>query len=139
MFFSRYPFAAFQVHFFSIFSLFAKRFVFFFFVSFRERASSLEKEKPWEKRFVCFSSMWMECFLFSFCSFLLRMGLIWWLVGWLVGWLAGWLVGCLARWLVDWLVGWLVGDNIGLFRWWKARVEGAAAGAGDGNYFLLGG
>lgn len=46
-----------------------------------------------------------------------------------VGWLAGWLVG--------WLIGWLVGDNVGLFRWWKAREEGAAAGAGDGNCFLL--
>lgn len=65
----------------------------------------------------------MECFFFLF-AFLLRMGLIWWLVGWVIGWLVGWLVG----WLAGWLFGWLVGDNVGLFRWWKAREEGAAAG-----------
>lgn len=56
-----------------------------------------------------------------------------------VGWLGDWMVGWLVGWLAGWLFGWLVGDNVGLFRWWKAREEGAAAGAGDGNCFLLGG
>lgn len=102
-------------------------------VSFRERASILEKENFGNRGLVWFASLpcGMECFFLLF-AFLLRMGLIWWLVGSLVGWLVDWLFGC--------LVGWLVGDNIGLFRWWKAREEGAAAGdggAGDGNCFLL--
>lgn len=135
MFFSRYPFAAFQVLFFFGVSFLLNVF-FFRFVS---------AQVAWRKRslgkrgLVCFISMWMECFLFSFFFFFVEDGFDL-VIGWLGDWMVGWLVG----WLAGWLFGWLVGDNVGLFRWWKAREEGAAAaagdgGAGDGNCFLLGG